>query len=95
MLFRSKDYDTVVSACKAVKQCIGVTVWDFSDKYSWVPGTFSGQGAACPWDEVGLPFFPGGSFRGVISLTFRRLLQNLVQKPAFDGIVSGFETSKF
>ncbi len=25
-----------------------------SFQYSWVPTTFSGQGAACPWDEVSL-----------------------------------------
>lgn len=26
------DYETVVSACKAVKGCIGVTIWDWTDK---------------------------------------------------------------
>ncbi|TFK40447.1 glycoside hydrolase superfamily [Crucibulum laeve] len=60
------DYQTVVSACNAVPRCIGVTIWDYTDKYSWVPSTFSGQGAALPWDE------------------------NLVKKPAYDGIVTGF-----
>ncbi|KAI0322738.1 beta-1,4-endoxylanase [Amylostereum chailletii] len=45
------DYQNVIKACANVKGCIGVTVWDYTDKYSWVPGTFSGQGAACPWDE--------------------------------------------
>ena len=49
---QKKDYETVVSACKAVRGCVGVTVWDFTDKYSWVPSTFPGQGAPCPWDEV-------------------------------------------
>ncbi|KDQ57133.1 glycoside hydrolase family 10 protein [Jaapia argillacea MUCL 33604] len=44
------DYQTVIAACKAVSGCVGVTVWDYTDKYSWVPSTFSGQGAACPWD---------------------------------------------
>ncbi|KAI0034220.1 endo-1,4-beta xylanase [Vararia minispora EC-137] len=44
------DYNTVISACKVLSGCIGVTIWDFTDKYSWVPNTFSGQGAACPWD---------------------------------------------
>ncbi|KAF9466619.1 endo-1,4-beta xylanase [Collybia nuda] len=63
-----KDYQTVIAACKATKACVGVTVWDWTDKYSWIPGTFSGQGAACPWDE------------------------NLVKKPAYDGIVAGFTT---
>ncbi|KAL5526942.1 hypothetical protein ACEPAF_8669 [Sanghuangporus sanghuang] len=45
------DYQTVIAACKQVSACVGVTLWDFTDKYSWVPNTFSGQGAACPWDE--------------------------------------------
>ncbi|GAW01352.1 glycoside hydrolase family 10 protein [Lentinula edodes] len=44
------DYKNVISACKAVSGCVGVTVWDYTDKYSWVPSTFSGQGEACPWD---------------------------------------------
>ncbi|KIJ24742.1 glycoside hydrolase family 10 protein, partial [Sphaerobolus stellatus SS14] len=48
---QQQDYQTVVSACMAVEGCIGITVWDYTDKYSWVPSTFSGQGAACPWDE--------------------------------------------
>ncbi|KII85155.1 glycoside hydrolase family 10 protein [Plicaturopsis crispa FD-325 SS-3] len=58
------DYESVIAACRAVSGCVGTTIWDYTDKYSWVPSTFSGQGAACPWDE------------------------NLVTKPAFDGIVS-------
>lgn len=49
---QEKDYQTVIQACNAVAGCIGVTLWDFTDKFSWVPGTFAGQGAACPWDEV-------------------------------------------
>ncbi|KAF9552293.1 endo-1,4-beta-xylanase C precursor [Agrocybe pediades] len=62
------DYQNVIAACNNVKGCIGVTIWDYTDKYSWVPSTFSGQGAACPWDE------------------------NLVKKPAYDGIVAGFSS---
>ncbi|TFK49659.1 beta-1,4-endoxylanase, partial [Heliocybe sulcata] len=48
---QKKDYQTVVSACKQVSGCVGVTIWDYTDEYSWVPSTFSGQGAACPWDS--------------------------------------------
>lgn len=29
-----------------------MTVDIYASQYSWVPGTFSGQGAACPWDAV-------------------------------------------
>jgi endo-1,4-beta-xylanase len=44
-------YSRVVNACLAVKRCVGVTVWGFTDKYSWVPGVFAGQGAADLYDE--------------------------------------------
>lgn len=43
---QAQDYYTTVQSCMEVKKCIGVTVWDFDDKYSWVPGTFTGQGGA-------------------------------------------------
>ncbi|KAH9902641.1 endo-1,4-B-xylanase A [Cubamyces lactineus] len=48
---QQKDYQTVVQACMNVEGCVGITVWDFTDKYSWVPNTFPGQGEACPWDQ--------------------------------------------
>lgn len=48
---QSTDYQTAVSACLNVADCIGITVWDFDDKYSWIPDTFSGYGAACLFDE--------------------------------------------
>ncbi|OQD79351.1 hypothetical protein PENANT_c053G02808 [Penicillium antarcticum] len=48
---QSTDYQNTVAACVANVKCVGVTIWDYTDKYSWVPGTFSGQGAACPWDD--------------------------------------------
>jgi len=48
---QAKDYKTVVSACLAVSRCVGVTVWGASDKYSWVPDVFAGEGAPLPWDE--------------------------------------------
>ncbi|PPQ67634.1 hypothetical protein CVT24_002855 [Panaeolus cyanescens] len=46
-----KDYEYVIASCKAVKRCVGVTIWDWTDKYSWVPGVFDGEGAPLPWDE--------------------------------------------
>ncbi|PVH72148.1 glycoside hydrolase family 10 protein [Cadophora sp. DSE1049] len=53
------DYESTVGACVDVatngkgrrKGCIGITLWDFTDKYSWVESGFGGlQGQACPWD---------------------------------------------
>lgn len=37
---QAKDYANVVSACKQVPQCVGITVWGFTDKYSWIPGSY-------------------------------------------------------
>lgn len=48
---QKKDYNTAVRACMAVPRCVGVTIAGYSDKYSWVPGTFPGYGAALPFDE--------------------------------------------
>jgi endo-1,4-beta-xylanase len=44
------DYAAVVGSCLDVEGCIGFTVWGFSDKYSWVEGTFPGEGEACLYD---------------------------------------------
>jgi endo-1,4-beta-xylanase len=48
---QANDYRAVVKSCLAVSRCVGITVWDFSDKQSWVPAVFPGQGAALPYDE--------------------------------------------
>ncbi|KAI0128686.1 glycoside hydrolase superfamily [Xylariales sp. AK1849] len=48
---QATDYAAVINACLAVDECLGITVWDFTDKYSWIPATFSGQGGACLYDE--------------------------------------------
>lgn len=49
---QASAYANVVRACLSVgRRCAGVTVWGFTDRYSWVPGTFPGQGAACLYDE--------------------------------------------
>jgi len=48
-------YTNVVNACLAVSRCVGITVWDYTDKYSWVPGTFSGEGDATLYDANLVP----------------------------------------
>lgn len=48
---QARDYASVVGACLAVARCVGVVVWQFSDRYSWVPGTFPGAGEACLYDR--------------------------------------------
>ena len=44
-------YNQVMQDCIAVRRCVDFTVWEYTDKYSWVPGFFQGQGAADIYDE--------------------------------------------
>ena len=42
----AEAYRVMLDACLLTRHCGGVTVWGFTDLHSWVPGVFSGQGAA-------------------------------------------------
>jgi endo-1,4-beta-xylanase len=48
---QASDYRAVTDACLAVTRCVGLTIWDYTDKYSWIPSVLAGQGAALPYDE--------------------------------------------
>ncbi|KAG8693311.1 hypothetical protein FRC09_010599 [Ceratobasidium sp. 395] len=48
---QAENYSYVVKSCLAVSRCVGITVWDTSDDYSWIPSVFPGQGAALLFDE--------------------------------------------
>ncbi|CAK9251689.1 unnamed protein product, partial [Sphagnum jensenii] len=48
---QAKDYLTVFKACQSVSKCVGVTLWGFTDKYSWIPQNFKNYGSALPWDN--------------------------------------------
>ncbi|MFB9685139.1 endo-1,4-beta-xylanase [Amycolatopsis plumensis] len=37
--------------CHAVRKCVEFTTWGFTDRHSWVPDVFPGEGAACLFDE--------------------------------------------
>ncbi|MFS8097505.1 endo-1,4-beta-xylanase [Lentzea alba] len=43
-------YKQIWDACHAVSRCVEFTTWGFTDRHSWVPGTFPGEGAACLYD---------------------------------------------
>jgi endo-1,4-beta-xylanase len=47
----AEAYRVMLDACLLTRRCTGFTVWGFTDLHSWVPGTFSGQGAADILDE--------------------------------------------
>jgi endo-1,4-beta-xylanase len=43
-------WDGLLNGCLAIRQCISFTVWGVGDAYSWVPGWFTGEGAALLYD---------------------------------------------
>jgi len=47
---QNKDYYSITKACLNVPNCLGITLWQYTDKYSWIPGVWAGTGAALPWD---------------------------------------------
>ncbi|MCX0242474.1 endo-1,4-beta-xylanase [Streptomyces drozdowiczii] len=48
---QAEGYDVLLRGCLLTRKCTDFTVWGFTDKYSWVPGTFEGEGAANLYDE--------------------------------------------
>jgi len=48
---QAEGYDVLLRGCLLTRKCTDFTVWGFTDKYSWVPSTFEGEGAANLFDE--------------------------------------------
>jgi len=61
-------FSTLLSACLLARRCVSYTVWGFTDRYSWVPGVFEGEGAATPYDENLQPKPAYGALRDTLRL---------------------------
>jgi endo-1,4-beta-xylanase len=61
---QATDFSTVVNDCLAVSRCVGVTQWGVGDADSWIPGTFSGFGAATMFDNN---YQPKASFNSTLA----------------------------
>ena len=48
---QSAAYSYMLESCLLERSCISFTVWGFTDRYSWVPSTFPGEGAANIYTE--------------------------------------------
>jgi endo-1,4-beta-xylanase len=48
---QAQGYSALMQGCLLAPSCGSFTVWGYTDKYSWVPGFFTGQGAANLLDE--------------------------------------------
>lgn len=56
------SFNVLLQACLLTPKCVMFTVWGFTDKYSWVPGFFDGQGEATPFDA---DLQPKPAYRGL------------------------------
>lgn len=62
---QATDYSQVVTACLAVSRCNDITVWGVGDADSWIPGVFSGQGAALLFDNN---YNPKAAYNSVLQI---------------------------
>jgi endo-1,4-beta-xylanase len=44
-------FSGLLEGCLLVRACKSFTLWGFTDLHSWIPGFFTGEGAATPLDE--------------------------------------------
>jgi endo-1,4-beta-xylanase len=69
---QAQGYSALLTGCLLSKRCDSFTVWGYTDKYSWVPGFFEGEGAANLLDEsfAGKPAYR--EVQAVLALAARR-----------------------
>lgn len=48
---QANGYNTLLQGCLLASDCTSFVVWGYTDRYSWVPGFFEGEGAANLLDE--------------------------------------------
>ncbi|MDI6100577.1 endo-1,4-beta-xylanase [Actinoplanes sp. NEAU-A12] len=48
---QAQGFSSLLQACLLARHCVSYTLWGFTDRYSWVPGWFDGEGSATPFDE--------------------------------------------
>lgn len=45
-------YRSIASVCTNARNCLGLTLWGFTDKYSWITNQYPGSGAALIFDNM-------------------------------------------
>ncbi|MEV8437731.1 endo-1,4-beta-xylanase [Actinosynnema sp. NPDC051121] len=65
---QADGYRAMLRACLLTPRCLSFTVWGYTDKYSWVPGWFEGDGAATILDEDFTPKLAHRALRDELSL---------------------------
>ena len=47
---QAEVYHNATAACLKVEKCVGITLWDWTDRYTWVPNLFPDLGEGLVWD---------------------------------------------
>lgn len=74
--WQKECYQKVVGACVRVRKCVGITLWDFYDPFSWIPAVFPDNGAALLWFE---DFTKHPAYDGMVQ-TFKKLIAGKVRR---------------
>jgi endo-1,4-beta-xylanase len=49
---QAEVFRSITSICTRAKNCLGLTLWGFTDKYSWITNQYPGNGAALILDTM-------------------------------------------
>ncbi|TXS25701.1 endo-1,4-beta-xylanase [Streptomyces sp. gb1(2016)] len=69
---QAEGYGVLLRGCLLTPGCDDLTVWGFTDTYSWVPDTFPGEGAANIFDENYAPKPACSTLRQTLTLAAGR-----------------------
>jgi endo-1,4-beta-xylanase len=68
---QAQGFTSLLQACLLADRCVSYTLWGFTDRYSWVPGVFDGEGSATPLDENLAPKPAWAALRDTLTLAAR------------------------
>jgi endo-1,4-beta-xylanase len=68
---QAQGFTALLQACLLADRCVSYTLWGFTDRYSWVPGVFDGEGSATPYDENLSPKPAYAALRDTLALAGR------------------------
>ncbi|AGZ41879.1 endo-1,4-beta-xylanase [Actinoplanes friuliensis] len=68
---QAQGFTALLQACLLARRCVSYTLWGFTDRYSWVPDVFDGEGSATPLDADLVPKPAWFAMRDTLTLAGR------------------------
>jgi uncharacterized protein (TIGR03437 family) len=79
---QAQTYQRILTVCLQNPGCTAFQTWGFTDKYSWIPGSYPGFGAALPFDANYQPKAAVGSLIGALQTVPPALSANAIVSAA-------------